>query len=118
MLGGVGAGQSLPFIEREEILLIKDGEAEDGYRRETLVVRETNRGPVISDHGMSLVPDKVLTLRWSVPAFVLPDSGVPELLVAGSVEEAVAAIRKMTTPLNYVVVDVEGNIARARPLTG
>ncbi len=105
--------QSLPFKQREEILLIKDSEAEGGYRSETLVVRETKRGPVISDHGMSMVPDKMLTLRWSVPAFVLPDSGVPELLEARSVEEAVAAVRKMTTPLNYVIVDVEGNIARA-----
>jgi penicillin amidase len=103
---------SLPFTLREEVILVKDGEAEGGYRREALTVRETRRGPVISDHGMSLVPDKVLSLRWSVPEFVLTDSGGPELLAARSVDDAVEAIRKMSTPLNYVIVDGGGNIAR------
>jgi len=104
---------SLPFVMREETILIKDGEVEGGYRSEILQVRSTSRGPVISDHGMSLVSDKVLSLRWSVPELVLPDSGGPELLRARSVDEAVRAIRKMSTPLNYVVVDREGTIARA-----
>ncbi|MEH6569051.1 MAG: penicillin acylase family protein [Halioglobus sp.] len=104
--------QSLPFVTRTEELRIKDGEVDGGYRIETMQIRETRRGAVISDHGMTVVPDKVLTLRWSVPEYAGPDSGNRELLLAKSVDEALQAIGKTTTPLNYVVVDIAGNIAR------
>jgi len=75
-------------------------------------IRETLRGPIISDHGMSLVEGKVLSLRWSVPEYAGPDSGNRELLLAKSVDEALVAIGKTTTPLNYIVVDTMGNVAR------
>lgn len=104
--------ESLPFATRSEELRILDREVDGGYRLETMRIRETNRGPVISDHGMSISDGKMITLRWSVPEYVGPDSGNRELLLAKSVDEALAAIGKTTTPLNYVVVDVAGNIAR------
>ena len=102
---------SIPFGIRQEQLRIKDSDAEGGYRVETMNIRETNRGAVISDHGMSMVEGRVLSLRWSVPMYAGPDSGNRELLLAGSVDEAIAAISKMATPLNHVVADVQGNIA-------
>ncbi len=104
--------QSLPFITRSEVILVRDSDAEGGYRSQSMQIRETVRGPIISDHGMSLVEGKVLSLRWSVPEYVGPDSGNRELLLAKSVDEALIAIGKTTTPLNYVVVDTQGNIAR------
>jgi penicillin G amidase len=103
---------SKPFATRTEQLRILDGEAEGGYRVETLHIRETSRGPVISDHGMDIAPGKVISLRWSVPEYAGPDSGNRELLIARSVSEALVAIGKTTTPLNYVVVDKSGDIAR------
>jgi penicillin G amidase len=103
--------RSVPFVQRTEALRIKDGEAEGGYRVETMMIRETNRGPVISDHGMSMVEGRVLSLRWSVPEYAGPDGGNRELLQSSSVDEAIAAISKMATPLNHVIADVEGNIA-------
>ena len=60
-------GRSLPFTLREEVIYISDKAADGGMRSETLLVRETHRGPVISDHGMSTAGDRVLSLRWSVP---------------------------------------------------
>jgi penicillin amidase len=123
--------QSLPFSIRDEEILIKDKEVDDGFRRETLRVRVTKRGPVISDHGMSLSserdarsandsgdPDedsgmeRVLSLRWSVPEMLLDETGVRRLLLATSVAEAIDAIGTIPTPLNYIVVDYQGNIAR------
>lgn len=103
---------SLPFTLRKERLKIKDGEAEGGYRTETMVVRETGRGAVISDHGMDLDGGRVLSLRWSVPEYAGADGGNRELLLATTVEEAIEAIGKIATPLNYIVADVQGNIAR------
>jgi penicillin amidase len=100
------------FVIRTEELRILDSEAEGGYRVETMNIRETSRGAVISDHGMNVVEGKVISLRWSVPEYAGPDSGNRELLIAKSVDEALVAIGKTTTPLNYVVVDTAGNIAR------
>jgi len=104
--------QSIPFVTRTEELLIRDRDAESGYRTETMHIRETQRGAIISDHGMSLVAGKVLSLRWSVTEYAGADSGNRELLLAHTVDEALAAIAKTTTPLNYIVVDTAGNVAR------
>ena len=103
--------RSIPFEVRNEELRIKDGEAEAGYRVETMTIRETNRGAVISDHGMSMAEGRVLSLRWATPLYAGPDGGNRELLLSRSVDEAIAAIGKMATPLNHVVADVQGNIA-------
>lgn len=103
---------SLPFATREELLLIRDREVDSGYREERMLIRETLRGPVISDHGMTLDAGKLISLRWSVPMFLGPNAGNRELLLAKSVDEALTAIGKTPTPLNYIVADVEGNIAR------
>ncbi|MDB4261741.1 penicillin acylase family protein, partial [bacterium] len=104
--------ESLPFTTREEVINISDKEVDGGMRSETLVVRETRRGPVISDHGMSTVADKLISLRWSVPEMLGTEWGSRRLLSAKNVEQAIAAIRSMPTPLNYIVVDTQGNIAR------
>jgi penicillin amidase len=105
-------GESIPFTVREEVLLIKDGEAAGGFRRQSLTVRETRRGPVISDHGMTTADGRVLALRWSVPEMLGSEWGIRRLMLARSVEEAAEAIGHQPTPLNYVVVDTDGNIAR------
>jgi penicillin G amidase len=104
--------RSQPFSTRTEQLRIKDGEQEGGYRVETMEIRQTARGPIISDHGMDIIDGKLLSLRWSVPEYAGPDSGNLDLLLAASVDEALVAIGKTTTPLNYIVADTAGNIAR------
>jgi penicillin G amidase len=103
--------RSIPFETRSEELRIMDREAEGGYRVETMTIRKTNRGAVISDHGMSMAEGRVLSLRWSVPLYAGADGGNRDLLLSRSVDEAIAAISKMATPLNHVVADVDGNIA-------
>jgi penicillin amidase len=104
--------QSFPFVRREEIIKISDKESEQGFRTEKLIVRETRRGPVISDHGMSTIAGKVISLRWSVPEMLLSENGNRRLLLSKSVDEAITAIGTMPTPLNYIVIDTQGNIAR------
>jgi len=104
--------RSVPFITRSEELLIRDADVEGGYRSEIMEIRETSRGAIISDHGMSVAEGLQLSLRWSVPEFAGPDSGNLELLLADSVDEAIVAIGKTATPLNYIVADVHGNVAR------
>lgn len=123
--------ESLPFIVREETIRISDKDAEGGFRTETLTIRATRRGPIISDHGISLsggrdgrstaqeqeegsapVSEVLLSLRWSVPEMLGDEIGSRSLLLADSVPSAIDAIGKNPTPLNYIVVDYQGNIAR------
>ena len=104
--------KAFPFGVREEILRIRDGEAPGGFRTQTITVRETRRGPVISDHGMSTAAGRVLSLRWSVPEMLSGEWGIRRLMLARSVEQALEALGHMPTPLNYILVDTSGNIAR------
>ena len=103
---------STPFVLREEVLRVRDGETEGGFREETLLIRETRRGPVISDHGMSVAGGKVISLRWAVPEFIGDSMGMREMLLARNAEEALAAMGDLAVPLTYVVADYEGTIAR------
>ena len=125
----VQGGQSLPFTVREEVIKISDKTAEAGFRTETLTIRETVRGPVISDHGKRLsssragtgsgqveeesaaASERVLSLRWAVPEMLGEEIGSRRLLLARSVDEALEAMGTMPTPLNHIVVDRHGNIA-------
>jgi penicillin G amidase len=104
--------RSIPFVTRSEELLIKDSDASGGYRREVMEIRQTSRGSIISDHGLSPSKERLLSLRWSVPEYMGADGGNRELLIASSVDEALQAIGKTATPLNYIVTDVDGNVAR------
>lgn len=104
--------QSIAFTVREEILRIRDSNVDGGFREEKLIIRETSRGPVISDHGMSVDSGKVISLRWAVPEFISDSMGMRDMLLAGSAEEALEAIGTLAVPLTYVVADYQGNIAR------
>jgi penicillin amidase len=103
---------SIPFVVREEVLRIRDAEAEGGFREETIIIRETRRGPVISDHGMSVASGKLVSLRWAVPEFIGDSMGMRDMLLAQSVEEVLFALGDLAVPLTYVLADYEGNIAR------
>ena len=66
--------RSLPFEVIEETLLVRD-RSTGGYREEPLMIRLTRRGPVISDHGMSLDDGRVISMRWAIPEAMEPDPG-------------------------------------------
>ena len=102
---------SVAFETRTATLRIKDSDTESGFREQTLSIRETRRGPVISDHGMGVASGKVITLRWSVPEFMGERMKMRELLLARNTEEALAAIELAAVPLTYVVADYSGDIA-------
>lgn len=104
--------ESIPFRKRRVELKIKDGDAADGFRTKSLLIRETSRGPIISDHGISIASGKMLSLRWSVPEFYGEILTMRRLMLAKSTDEAISAIGNGATPLTYVVADYEGNIAR------
>ena len=103
---------SIPFQVREETLRVRDRNAPGGERSEQFSVRSTRRGPIVSDPWMQLSGDHLLSLRWSVAETLKSEMGARELLLAKSVRQARKAIAKIVVPLNHIVVDRKGNIAR------
>lgn len=111
--------KSIPFEVIDETIRVLDRDSEAGYRDLPLRIRLTHRGPVISDHAdmlgfeLNLAEGKILSMRWSAPEAMRPDdSGGTDVMLARSVTEAGERIARVNAPYNYVVADVDGNIAQ------
>lgn len=103
---------SVPFEIIEDTVRVREWGSRAGFRDMPLRIRLTHRGPVISDHGMGLPGGVLLSMRWSVPEAMRPDdSGGTDIMLARNVEQARQAIGRVNAPYNYVVADVDGNIA-------
>ena len=103
--------QSLPFRTVTEAIRVRDFDAPGGYREMPLRIRNTRRGPVISDHGLTNGDGRIYTLRWSVAENIGAQVGIERVMLAQDVAEAAAVIRQINAPYNYTVADIEGNIA-------
>ena len=102
---------SLPFEMIEETLSIKDKDAPQGVRKETIKIRLTRRGPVISGVLPGLTTDKVITMRWSAFESMEPSIGLIRILTATSVADIREALSHVNfIMLNFVFADTEGNI--------
>jgi len=104
-------GESIPFRVEESIFRIKDDAAPDGIREETVQIRFTERGPVVSGVLSGLPTDRVMTLRWAAAESMGPDTGLTDLLTAKSVDDVNETIRPVTfIVLNFIFADADGNI--------
>ena len=102
---------SIPFEVIEETIKIKDKAASGGYRKETIKIRLTRRGPVISGVIPGLKTNKVITVRWSSFEVQSPSIGFEKLLGCRTVEEIRRALADVNqVALNVVYADSEGNI--------
>jgi len=102
---------SIPFEVIEETIKIKDKAAADGYRNETVKIRLTHRGPVISGLMPGLKTNKIITVRWSGFEAQSPSIGFEKLLMCRTMEEIRHALEDVNqVALNFVYADVEGNI--------
>ncbi|MEM9758553.1 MAG: penicillin acylase family protein [Pseudomonadota bacterium] len=103
----------VPFEFREEMIRIRDDEAEDGFREKTITVRSTHRGPVVSDHGIVDLGDRVLSLKWNAATEYGPEIGYNKLFFARSAAEVDAAVQLIDINMfNVVFADVDGNFGR------
>ena len=105
-------GKSIPLTIREEVIRIKDKEAEGGYREQRIRVRSTRRGPLISDHGMALDGSRAISLRWAVADSPKASMGSDRLFTARNLDEARDALQYSPVALSYIVIDKEGGIGR------
>lgn len=105
--------RSLPFDIREEVIRVRDDDAPDGVREETIVVRATSRGPIISDHGLATGSGDLVSVRWSAAEAMTPDLGLFRLFRARNVDEALDAIAATRViSFNVTVGDADGRVAR------
>ncbi len=103
--------KSIPFEVIRETLRIKDGKAAGGFREESVTIRLTRRGPVITDILPGLKSRKVITIRWSPFETMKPSFGLDRIMTAKSVHDMRAAIGEITPiMLNFVFADADGRI--------
>lgn len=101
--------QSIPFDVVDETFLVRNRRSGDFYA-EAARVRFTKRGPVISDHGLTLDDGRVITLRWAVAEHPSREYGLAALMVAKNLTEAEAAVADIDSPYNFTVVTATGDI--------
>ena len=102
---------SIPFEIISETMRIKDGDSETGFKEETVTIRLTKRGPVVSHVLPGLETDKLLTARWSAFEDMGPSLGLAKILSSKNVYEVKEAIGDVKSiALNFVFADTEGNI--------
>lgn len=108
----IEGSESIPFEVIEETIRFKDEDALDGYDTQTIRIRKTRRGPVVSGVLEHLDNEKVLTLRFAPYETMHAGVGFDRFLTAESVAEAIGALPRINMiSLNMVFADTRGNIA-------
>ncbi|MCH2191017.1 MAG: penicillin acylase family protein [Gammaproteobacteria bacterium] len=105
--------QSIAFELDEQKIQIKDSDAEGGYRSQTLLIRRTTRGPIISDHDVfGLAKETPISFRAAAAEIQGSSIGLRDLLVAKNIDQADAALSKIDVLyMNYLFADKNGGIA-------
>ncbi|MEL7423090.1 MAG: penicillin acylase family protein [Bacteroidota bacterium] len=100
-------GKKVPFQERKATIQVKDSAAVE------ITIRSTKRGPVISDFPVfNVMSDDVVSMRWSLAETQSPTIGFDRLLESKNVFEFMEGLQGVDNNFfNYVMADVEGNIA-------
>jgi len=105
------ADKSIPFDHITETLKIKDKSAAKGFRQETLEIRATQRGPVVSNVIKTLDADKTITLRFAPAEYMPAELNLLDVLTAKDAEELAQILRNIpTASFNWVFADSQGNI--------
>lgn len=105
-------GVSLPLEVRQETIMIKDDSQESGFRTEQITIRNTPRGPLITDFDQFSSHSRPLSLRWALAEVSGPSLGLDRLWRAKDVTSATLALRHSPSSLSQILADREGNIAR------
>ena len=96
-----------PLKIRTEVIPVKDS------TDVKIEIRSTERGPIISDFPIfNILTDDVVSLRWSLAVTESNSLGFDRLLETKNVASFRKALEGMdNTFFNYVIADIEGNIA-------
>ena len=107
----VDGDQVRPFQIIEEVIRIKDKDAPGGFREETMNVRATVRGPIISGPVFGYDGEMLLSLRMASAELPGGGIGIDQLLTARTIADVDQAAQAMDVIyFNYVFVDKAGGI--------
>jgi len=107
----VDGGQERPFTVIEEIIRIKDKAAPGGFREETLRIRATVRGPIVTGPDFGYDGQTLLSLRMASAELPGGGLGIDQLLTARSIADVDKAAQTMDIVyFNYVFADKQGGI--------
>jgi len=102
--------RSIPFSVIHETLKIRDKRIKGGIREETIDIRSTSRGPVVSGVLKGLETNKVMSLRWAPVETMGPKLGVMEMVQAKRAADVRSALADTNIiMLNYVFGDIRGD---------
>ncbi|MFH1157037.1 MAG: penicillin acylase family protein [Pseudomonadota bacterium] len=102
---------SIPFETLTEVIKIRDKTAETGFRSQSVTVRLTRRGPVISGVLPKFATNRVVSLRWAPYETMEPDLGLFYLLRAQSVQDVRSMAGHVTfINLNMIAADIHGHM--------
>ncbi|MBL8311438.1 MAG: penicillin acylase family protein [Burkholderiales bacterium] len=103
--------QAKPFAVSNEVIRIKDKDAPGGYREETLSIKRTVRGPVVSAAPLGANKDRVLSLRMVSAELPGGEIGIDRMLLAKNADELNAAVQQIDVMyFNFVFADKAGAI--------
>lgn len=103
--------RSIAFETLQETFKFKDPSQPEGYRSETIDIRATRRGPVLTGALPTLGKDRVVTIRWSAYESMTPRLGFDDILRCTNADEFRHMLRSVSQiALNYVFADADGNI--------
>ena len=107
--------QTVAFDVIEEQLKFKDKAVPEGYTVETIQIRQTHRGPVVSDvlPMIKAIPNsnKAISCRWSAFETMGPSTGFDQFLSCRNIDDFRNALRDVNSiSLNFVFADGAGNI--------
>jgi len=102
---------SIPFERMTEILKIKDKTAPNGFREETITIRFTRRGPVVSQTLEGYATDKLISMRFAPAESMEPSIGLMDVLTAKNSQALATALKQVPMGcFNWVFADADGNI--------
>lgn len=104
--------QSLPFEIVKETIRIQDDDAPEGFREETVEIRLTRRGPIVSDALPELGEGgRRVSLRWAAAEAMTPRLDLAATFTVRSAAELDASLEHLPMiGLNFVFADVEGHL--------
>lgn len=103
--------QAKPFEMINEVIRVKDKDAPGGFREETLAIKRTVRGPVVSTAPLGTNKDRVLSLRMVSAELPGGDIGIDRMLLAKNAAELDAAVQQIDVMyFNFVFADKAGAI--------
>lgn len=105
--------QVRPFQTIDELIRIKDKDAAGGFREETMRIRATVRGPIISGPIFGADGEALLSLRMASAELPGGPIGIDQLLTARSIADVDRAAQAMDVIyFNYVFADKAGGIGQ------